>query len=377
MRTIAIVLPPCSGTVLIVDASPFVQGKGIDPSGVTDFRASDGTPIELHIKADGYQDYDTLVDVPKSGNVQIRVGIAEDPNAPVKQVVLPPMLPLKPPAPPTPPLIVEGNDFVNEQGQRISLCGCDGFMDYRLWLDGREGALEPFMRESQETGFQLRRVFLQGSIRQNQVMDLWPQREPDYYPQLEPFVRYQNAHGIITLLTVYVDNQDIGLPTSHWSDVNRILADAGGLSYLISGGNEADKNGFDPNGLPPPPVGVFWSRGSLTEDRTQPNHGATASEFHPVRGRERTQMDAVASVFGMRDLGATGMLWMDEGVKFQETADEGGGKFNDPTLAFALGRVYSTYWGLAVFHNFSGQRGQLMPANTRRCADAWVEGMRL
>ena len=32
---------------------------------------------------------------------------------------------------------VRGKDFFRD-GKRISLCGCDGFMDYRLWLDGRE-----------------------------------------------------------------------------------------------------------------------------------------------------------------------------------------------------------------------------------------------
>jgi len=103
MRTIAIVIPPSSGTLVFVDKATHVTAKDLDPSGVTNVdRASDGSPVELHVKAAGYQDYDTMVDVPASGNVQIRIGIPVDAGAPVQQVYLQPMLPVKPPAPPVP-----------------------------------------------------------------------------------------------------------------------------------------------------------------------------------------------------------------------------------------------------------------------------------
>ncbi len=270
----------------------------------------------------------------------------------------------RPPAPTVPPLLVRGPDFVDPTGARLSLSGCDGFLDYRLWLDGGPDALDPFMRESREIGFVVRRVFLQGAKSQNQVMDLWPSREPQWASQLRPFVAYENAHGIIPLLTLCVDNQVVG---SNLQALWRLLHEQlVGLSYLASWGNELNKNGANPDECPTPPPGVIWSRGSRTQDEFYAPNGATATEFHPVRGIERTQMDAVASVFYMRAHDC-GMLWMDEGYPFDA--------HDDPAFAWALGRDYGTRWALAVFHNRQGQRGHLLLPGTRACAEAWVRGM--
>ena len=270
---------------------------------------------------------------------------------------------------PAPKLTVSGHDFV-ENGKRLSLAGCDGFMDYRIWIDKREAGLDPFMRESQDLGFKVRRVFMQGDASQNQVLTLWPSREPHWMRLLGPFVAYQNMHGITPLLTFTVDNQIVKSDIPHlWESAAKEVQ---GLSVLFSFGNELDKNdgrngasytdAFDPG------YGIPWSRGSKTQDLFNAPMGATATEFHPVRDYNRCLMDAVASTVYMRDHGC-GMLWMDEGIPW----DNG----MNPKDAWQLARVYSTLWALAVFHNRQGQRGQLLGPGTRDCAVAWVDGMRL
>lgn len=274
---------------------------------------------------------------------------------------------------PLPTLHIRGNDFVNEFGRRVSLAGCDGFLDYRFWLDGGATALAPFVKESNELGFVVRRVFLAGSKKQNQVLDLSP-KEHNFYPQLKPYVQYMNSNGIIPLLTVNVDMQDVmpvvGDRINNWNQIIAELKDSG-LSYLISGGNEANKNGFDPYEIPDPGAGVWWSRGSKTQDDFYPPHGATATEFHPVRNLAdgRTQMDAVASVYYMRKNGCN-ILWLDESYPFDN---------NDPSVEDTgiLGRLYATYWAVVIFHNRQGQRGQLMGEGTRERATVFVKGMTL
>ncbi len=299
---------------------------------------------------------------------QIRQAVHDSPEGVAYRSHPPP-----PPAPSVPHLEVRGNDFVDVHGQRVVFAAVDGFLDYRLWLDGREAALDPFMLESVQLGFQVRRVFLAGSVKQNGVLDLYPSREPDYYAQLGPFTRYQNDHGIIPLLTVFVDSQDV-MPNAsdrlrHWQRVNRDLRGLG-HAYLISGGNQWSKNHFNPwDDVDDPGAGVIWSRGSDVDDTATPPKGAPASELHSTRvSLDRSLMDSVASPIDLRLHGAS-MVWMTEGPPWDENGD--------PRMAWKLGRGYSVDWGLAVMHNRQSQRGQLMKPGTRACAQAWVEGMRL
>lgn len=268
---------------------------------------------------------------------------------------------------PLPSITLGGNDFfINEK--RTSLAGCDMFMAYRQWLDGGADALAPFIAETKELGFLIWRVFLQGSKSQNQVLELVPANEPNWKAQLRPFVTHCNSNGIIPLLTLCVDNQVIK------SDLvilwNTLHLELKGLSYLASFGNELDKNGGNPNDCPNPGPGVWWSRGSRTQDAFYPPNGATAAEFHPVRNLEegRTQMDAVASVFYMRNHGC-GMLWLDESFPFDNDTP--------PHYGFELARLYSTYWAVVIFHNRQGQRGQLLGPGTKEVAKYFMRGMKL
>jgi len=274
-------------------------------------------------------------------------------------------------APPVSAIHLEqrGNDFVDAQGQRIVLAGCDMFLAYRQFFDGGAAALVPFVMESRALGFTVWRIFMQGSAKQNQVLELSP-RETGYYDFVRLFVETLNANGIIPLLTAFVDNQDVQSPISHWTKLGDRVQ---GTACLLSGFNQWSKNksDFDPWALPSPGPGIIWSRGSDVDDTITDPRGAPASELHATRTSfDRALMDATASPPFMRSKGA-GMCWMTEGNPFGD--DRG----YSVTEAWALGRAYSILWALAVFHNRQSQRGLLMTDETAMRGAAWVHGMRL
>jgi len=274
-------------------------------------------------------------------------------------------------APPASAIHLEprGRDFVDAAGQRVVYAGCDMFLAYRQYFDHGLAALQPFLDESHALGFTVWRIFLQGSARQNQVLELSP-RETGYYDFIRPFVDLLNAHGIIPLLTAFVDNQDVQSPISHWTKLGERCA---GAACLFSGFNQWSKNqsDFDPWALPSPGPGIVWSRGSDVDDTITDPRGAPASELHATRiSFDRALMDATASPPYMRSQGA-GMVWMTEGNPF---GDDRGYSI---TEAWALGRAYSILWSLAVFHNRQSQRGVRMTDDTAMRAAAWVQGMRL
>jgi hypothetical protein len=380
VRTVGIVLPGIPGAVTVDDIDSIDHGVPevilVDPTGYGAGPLSELTITRITINAPGYQPYVADgVHVPQHGNFQIRVGVPKDPARP-DDVVLPALTPVVPPST-VPTLIQNGRDFVDPHGTRICYPGIDGFLDYRFWLDGN-GILDSLLEESKSLKSTVRRIWLAGDGSDNQVLDLWPSREGErFYDQLAPFVQYENSRGQIPLLTVNVNMKTV-MPIqrdriTNWQRIDQALAGKG-LTYLLSGGNEHSQNGFDPWGDISLPLSPFWSRGSDVQDRRTDPRGATACEFHPVRGTERTQMDAVASPFNLWENGC-GMLWMDEGLPFAEQTIEGK-ECADPQVAFNLGTIYGLYWAVAICHNRSSQRGQLMPPTTRACAEAFFKGVR-
>jgi len=230
--------------------------------------------------------------------------------------------------------------------------------------------LGPFFAESRDFAFNLWRVFLQGSVTQNGVLELRPQSVPDYYARLQAFAHIINSQGIALLATVFVDNQDVGQDYGHFARVCEALR---GTATLISGGNEWHKNGFDPGRLGDP--GMLWSRGSDLGDAAPFRPYASFAEFHPRRDFPKSLDDSVASATFIRASGLTGPLLIDEPAKFGTNGSAP--IYADPFTAYRFARHYSTECGGAVFHNWFGQRGLLMDGPTRECAAAWSRGMRL
>ncbi len=265
-----------------------------------------------------------------------------------------------------------GNDFVNAQGKRIVFPGVDGFDDIYLRVNGKESQLDALTQQSQQLNFIVRRVFCMGDAGENQVFSLYPQNVPGYFDIVRGLVAYENGRGSIPLFNCFVDAQkvmpDQGQRQQFWRDLNDALLGSG--MYLMSGGNEAPKNGFDPYAdISDPGHGVIWSRGSGLEDSTIPPKGAPSSELHATRNSfDRALMDSTASPPFMRSEGA-GMVWMTEGNPF------GDANGYNPQQAWELGRGYSILWALAVFHDRQSQRGLLMTDATASCAHEWVRGM--
>lgn len=264
-----------------------------------------------------------------------------------------------------------GNDFVDATGNRIVLPGIDAFPALRFWRDGGPDALKALIDESVRLGFKVWRIWSQGSKKQNNFLDLSP-TEAGYYDSISPFTDHLNKNGLIPLLTAYVDNQDVKSPVTHWTD---LTSRGKGKQALWSGFNQWSKNksDFDPWALPAPYSGAIWSRGSDTDDVMTAPKGAAASELHATRiSFERALMDATASPPTMRKPeNGSGMVWMTEGNPF------GDSKGYSENQAWKLGRGYSIEWALAVFHNRQSQFGQLMNADTSRCAAQWVKGLTL
>jgi hypothetical protein len=280
----------------------------------------------------------------------------------------------RPPAPPPASrlhLEVRGRDFVDEHGARRVLVGTDQFRGFRDFLDGVD--LTPLFAESRALGFDLWRVFLMGSVRQNGLLQLGP--EGNYYDALRPFAEAVNAQGIVLLATVFVDAQDIMPDVNqrrvHWTAVAERLR---GTATLLSGGNEWQKNGFNPGELSDP--GMFWSRGSDIGDAAPYRPYGSFAEFHPRRDLPTAKMDTVASpVFIYGQNGLTAPLIIDEPPRMG--LDGSGAEYEDAFLCWQFARHYATECAAAVFHSRAGQRGHVMDPLTRACAENWVRGMQI
>lgn len=379
MKSLDVVIANVSvGARVLLDDNPtphLAFTTALSPTlGIAHFLVGDLPDSVLSIEASGFQLYVQPLNGMPPTNLQVRVGVARDPNRP-QDIILPALIPW---AQPLPHLEIRGRDFVDAQGHRMVLNGCDAFLDYRLFLDGGPDALKPFLDESVELGFQVRRVFMQGSKAQNQVMTLLP-TEPGYYEHLKPFVKVQNARGIVPLLTIGVDNQDVRSPIEHWA---RVIAETEGTTRLVSYFNEWPKNissnisSFGPGSIPPPVSDVLWSRGSGLSDQAPFRPSGAFLEFHPVRGYQTAMRDAVASPIQLFEVdGYTAPLFIDEPGRMGIVPHDA--RFSDPATVQSYARLLSTLCCGAVMHNYEGQRGLLMGSVTRACAEGWTRGMRL
>jgi len=273
--------------------------------------------------------------------------------------------------PPSTPLHLEvrNQDFVDADGQPACYSGVDMFPAFRMWRDQQRAELEALVAESHEFDWQWWRVFMMGSQAQNQIFTLTP-HEPGYYDDVRPFADWLNARGIGLLAEIYVDNQDVHADAGHWLWMADRLR---GSVTILSGGNEAPKNGFDPQALADPRM--IWSRGSSTADSATPANGAPCASFHQRTDWPATLMDAVASEVFLSDHGYP-VLLMDEPTRFDEHSNKSG-VADSVRFAYVLARIYGALWDLVVFHNYCGQRGIRLTPNLRTVAGAWSRGMRL
>lgn len=267
-------------------------------------------------------------------------------------------------------LEIVNSDFVNKDKRPMCLPAINQAIAYRMWLDGRKIELDALVQESRDYGFNWWSVYLQGSKLQNTIFDLNP-NEPNYRPQLRPFADYLNQGGIGLHAVIGVDNQDVKSPYSHWTEVDDELS---GSVYIFDGGNEYDKNGFDPQLIPAPRLGTVWSRGSATADKLVPQNGAPCASFHQRTDYPATITDAVASPIYMWEHGYT-VVMCTEPTRFNLDGTNKSNQPNSPRFAYQLGSIYGAMWDLACFFNQAGQRGMLFTPPLRDSAHEWIRGL--
>ena len=378
MRTVLVLVAdttgaPVTGASVKIDDRPNPAIGTTDAQGMCPLLVSEIPQSHLWITATGYADYAMHLELPTT-NVQIRVGVGPDPDR-HGDVILPPLEVLRPSSH-VPTLAVDGQYlFDTATGRRLCLNGTDQFQALRLTLDGQDRQIDALIRESQELRFNVWRVFCAGSIAQNRMMDLWPQREFGYWHALEDLTGTLNDAGIIPFYDVFVDNQDVQLPIAdHWSQFHGVLAH---YQKIVSGGNEASKNGFDPQALSVPPVTTpVWARGSeVTEphEPTNPN-GATLALFHPRRDFPVVLNDTVASAVNFWFQRRWHVpMFVDEPPRMG--TDGSGDVFMVPETCGELAAGYRVRCAGAVFHSRCGQRSVPFDVLTRLCAERWSCGM--
>lgn len=266
-------------------------------------------------------------------------------------------------------LATEGR-YITVQGKRAPFVGVDAFLDFRMFLDGRD--LTAFFTEAVNLGFNGRRVWFMGAQSQNTVMQLDP-REPAFYGRVRAYVSAANAAGLIIFGDIYVDNQVIGMGYDHSARMADLVR---GTDFIFSGGNEASKNGFERVKVPNPRM-PLWTAGSEQQNGLpEVSTGASVMTFHGVRQWPTSIRDAVASPTEIYDVkGFPNIpLIFDEMVKM---GPDGSDRCDDPEVCFRFGRHWGAEAAGAVFHNFRAQRGQLLTDADKRCADGFVRGMRL
>jgi hypothetical protein len=378
-RTIAIAFAPGGSTVSIhVGTNPdkWAVAQDSNNDGYVPQQIDDGLgDSTIKIDAPGYKPYavhfkfrnnrDNAND-PKPLNQQVNVGL----DIPALLKEAPPL----PPAQQLPSLIQSGRDFVNPDGSRVVLKGTDAFLAFRHWLSGAD--LTPFFNETRELGFNLWRVFFQGSKAQNGVLQLDP-KEPGFYEHVRPFAELLNSQGIVLLATIGVDNQDIQSPPDHWT---RMYREFDGTATIISKANEWGKNlaGLRPDQIPNPPSTALWSQGSGLQDEAPFRPTGNTMEFHPVRTFTTTMRDAVASaieLYEVQNYGNVRLLYDEPGRMGSEDASPA--EFANPKRCWEYARIASALCAGVVFHNRAGQSGRLMPEGTKACAREFVRGLTL
>jgi len=321
---------------------------------------------------------------------QIRAWLHDQPEAVAYRERPPEPEPAPEPDPgPTPPPIVLGQpceplvaDGVTMRRQkdsaRVSLCGHDQFTAIRMVLDGVD--LQPYIDESMHYGFNLWRVFAQASSTENGYYTVRPD-EPNYDLAVTELVERLSEVGIYLLLAVFADNQVLNTPMSQWLHIADVLRPYQDFVFL-SGGNEADKNGFDPYALQNPNM-KWWSRGSWTIEKGEHEgppdpEGATFCEYHNRRDYPKGLDDTVASqTYIQFDYRYVVPLFADEPPRMG--TDGSGDPFLDPAICWRYARNYASGWAAAVLHMRCGQKAALIPPGSidDAIASAWAQGMRI
>jgi hypothetical protein len=272
--------------------------------------------------------------------------------------------------PAAPPLVTINDDHFLCEGRPWYVRGTDGFCDYQVFLD-RPGDLGPLLRQSQELGGNLRRVF--GMMKNITAFD--PARYGDrYYDSLPAFCEELWAYEHFVEFDVLPDSgywdKSLGWCRDHWARVCEVLAPV--RNRLISLTNEFDHGGNlvgSPDDYPRPNIELV-SQGSAVSDAPPPRPGWGFREWHNLRGFPKAAI-IEDMWFNREGINADGSTWgprkpivFTECERFEE--DKG---FTDERLARTLAYESMAFGSGMVFHNDPGKYSHLMSPRVARCCE--------
>lgn len=362
---------------LIPNTPVELQGVGksvLGPNNYVSFSIdASWTDTHLFINAEGYEPYSHHVSLPLDGLNKDIILANDGPTGP-NIINFPNLTPLHKP-------IIDLNQVFNPPNRfdREVIKGTDQFSALMKFNDGKD--IDPLIKESQELGFNSWRILFMGSKKQNGYIQLDPRNA---YPAMYPLCEKLIDNGIIPLVTVFADAQDI-MPDvndrrTNWTHIIDLLLPLAGF-IMFSKGNQYKKNGWSPYELANPNL-PWWSQGSTmgeqqNEPAPPPLPSGTFDEFHPRRDMPTMMLDSVASPVYLGDHGYPyGRLVISEpiGIGTQLGSSQ---RLDDSNIIWRLARHYATECPAAYCHTDFGIQSILMDDNTRGKAEVWQRGMNI
>lgn len=261
-------------------------------------------------------------------------------------------------------------------GQPFTVIESSDFSLYKRYLDGED--IVPVLSQRQAIGFNCLRVWLlnQSVIGgRNGAFDgssIHPNKYPDFYDRLRPFVGLCGEYGLIVELTVFTSTGTL-MPSRE--DQQRHLdrtADAvrGTGNVLLELANEIDcyDNAPFPDLHRPP--GVLISRGSNGADSVPPLHDAPW-DYELYHTNDLDQW--------WRKTGHNAMEWADQSGKPCFSNENTRYPDRDASEAHAEDAAKGGALlcaGAGCYHSQGGKFSRLFDAAELACAEAWVAGAR-
>jgi len=293
------------------------------------------------------------------------------------------------------PITVSGNSFTNPAGLRLTYCG---FTEFRLLdhflngrdiipvLEDRKAVMAEVKAQAAHTGdgawiFPVLRVF---GMMEN-ITKLHPQDWPTYYTSIRALADFAATYGFYVKYDVFADAQIVmSSQVDQWNHWNKFAWALNGCeTVLVSLGNEAPKNGFDPskfNKLGAYPV----ARGSQLGDANPYLPAWDFSEYHGRRDGVKGLLSSTDLAWAIDGYPGEGSNPGWPGTQQATIHDEplgaadvsvSGRRSQYPRVFYALGACAALFGSGGTFHSDCGIQSIPFTPIQRSCAEAFVMGL--
>ena len=267
---------------------------------------------------------------------------------------------------------VNGKYFSRENGERMTLIGSSEFSLFKRYLDNDWATLDPVIRERQEIGFNILRVWLLNdsvvSFRNGVLQTgIHPDQYPYFYPRLSEFVDYLNNVGFCVELTVFTQARTMmpgqDAQQRHLDRTVDAVRDKKNVILELVNENDQHDNRVSPNLIRP--SGVIISHGS---------NGADATGVRPTWDYELYHTNGLTEF--QRKVGHNAMekadesgvpCWSNENTRYPDD-DNNSNHAYDAAMGGALLCAGS------CFHSQGGKFSRPFNPTEYECAKLWVAG---